>query len=52
MPERSLESIVAKYGTAAKRKLTASAAHGAPEDQLRNPLETLVVDIAEENGLT
>jgi hypothetical protein len=38
MAERSLESIVAEYGAAAKRKLAAAAVHGEPEDQLRNPL--------------
>ena len=52
MPEHSsLESIVAAYGAAAKGKLGSVAVHGEPEDQLRNPLETLVADVAEFNGL-
>ena len=52
MPEHSsLESIVAAYGAAAKGKLGSVAVHGEPEDQLRNPLETLIADVAEFNGL-
>ena len=52
MPEHSsLESIVAAYGAAAKGKLGSIAVHGEPEDQLRSPLETLIADVAEFNGL-
>ena len=52
MPEHSsLESIVAAYGAAAKGKLGSIAVHGEPEDQLRSPLETLIADVAELNGL-
>lgn len=40
-------SAVAAFGLNAKAKLANPAAKGAPEDQLRAPLEHLVVDLAE-----
>jgi hypothetical protein len=40
----TLESALAAYGRAAKAKLSAVAAAGEPEDQLRSPLEQLVAD--------
>jgi hypothetical protein len=47
----SLESAVSSFGRGAKTKLTAVAAKGAPEDQLRNPFEQLLGDLAELCGL-
>jgi hypothetical protein len=38
---------VAKFGDAVKAKLANPAVRGEPEDQLRTPLERLVVDLAE-----
>ena len=40
-------SAIVKFGTDAKSKLTNRAATGAPEDQLRAPLEHLILDLAE-----
>ncbi len=42
----SLEAAVSTYGRAVKSKLSAFAIHGAPEDQLRAPLEVLVRALA------
>lgn len=42
-----LRSAVASFEAEAKAKLTNPAAKGEPEDQLRAPLEKLIVDIAE-----
>jgi hypothetical protein len=39
----SIESVVSTFGQEAKAKLSAVAAKGEPEDQLRNPLEHLVI---------
>jgi hypothetical protein len=47
----SLAEIVAKFGAAAKAKLSNPAASGAPEDQLRAPLETLIANLAGLTGL-
>jgi hypothetical protein len=47
----TLRSAIAKFGAAAKAKLTSIAATGEPEDQLRAPLEDLVKDIAELCGI-
>ncbi len=47
----SLADIVSTFGAATKRKLSNKAASGAPEDQLRAPLETLIRDIAVLSGL-
>ena len=38
----SLEDTVSDYGNAVKAKISNPAAIGAPEDQLRAPLETLI----------
>lgn len=47
-----LAAIVSAFGAATKRKLSNKAATGAPEDQLRAPLEDLVKNLAELSGLT
>lgn len=43
----TLNSAISTFGAAAKAKLTNVAATGAPEDQLRAPLEKLMVSLAE-----
>ena len=43
----SIESAVSAFGLEAKAKLSAVAAKGQPEDQLRNPLEQLVAAMTE-----
>lgn len=40
-------SVLAAFGSEAKAKLSNIAAKGEPEDQLRAPLERLIVDFAE-----
>ena len=40
-------AAVSRFGAAVKPKLSRTGATGAPEDQLRGPLETLIKDIAE-----
>lgn len=47
----NLSEVVAKFGAAAKAKFSNPVASGAPEDQLRAPLETLVADLAGIAGL-
>lgn len=42
----SVDSAVAKFGAKAKDKLSNPGASGQPEDQLRAPLEQLLVDLA------
>ena len=49
---QDLAAIVSAFGAATKRKLSNKAATGAPEDQLRAPLEELVYSLAELTGLT
>jgi len=44
-------SVVSTFGASAKAKLASLAISGAPEDQLRAPLERLVVDLALLEGL-
>ncbi|MEZ5785721.1 MAG: type ISP restriction/modification enzyme [Xanthobacteraceae bacterium] len=44
-------AAVSKYGASLKPKLASIAIEGAPEDQLRGPLETLVKDLAGLAGL-
>lgn len=51
MIEKSLASVVSAFGTACKAKLANKAAVGAPEDQLRAPLEHLFKGLAEVVGL-
>jgi hypothetical protein len=46
----SVESAVSAFGLEAKAKLSAIAAKGQPEDQLRNPLEQLVAAMTELRG--
>ena len=48
----SLQQVVSAFGREAKSKLTNPVASGAPEDQLRAPLEALVADLAELVGLS
>ena len=45
--QAKFRSAVATFGAEAKAKLTNVAAKGEPEDQLRAPLERLIVDLAE-----
>jgi hypothetical protein len=47
----TVEQAISIFGAAATAKLSAVAAQGEPEDQLRNPLETLVGDLASLAGL-
>lgn len=46
-----LAGVVSRLGAAGKAKLSNPAASEAPEDQLRSPLETLIVDMAGMVGL-
>jgi hypothetical protein len=48
---KTLADAVSKFGASVKPKLTNVAISGAPEDQLRGPLETLVQSLAELAGL-
>lgn len=43
----TLRDAIGTFGKAARAKLTNTAARGAPEDQLRAPLERLIADLAE-----
>jgi hypothetical protein len=47
----NLSAAVSAFGANAKSKLSNRAVVGAPEDQLRAPLETLIHDLAELSGL-
>lgn len=51
MAVKTVTSSVSNFGASAKAKLTNVAISGAPEDQLRGPLETLLHDLAEIGGL-
>jgi len=42
----TLADAVSRFGVSLKAKLSAKGASGAPEDQLRAPLETLIADLA------
>jgi hypothetical protein len=42
-----LHNAISKFGDQAKRKLSSPAVTGQPEDQLRAPLEGLIIDLAE-----
>jgi hypothetical protein len=44
---KTFAGAISDYGAQAKAKLSSAAIDGAPEDQLRNPLETLFHDLAE-----
>jgi len=48
---KTVASAVSNFGASAKAKLTSVAISGAPEDQLRAPLESLFHDLAEIAGL-
>ncbi len=48
---KTLDAIISDFGSRAKAKLSNAAVSGAPEDQLRAPLEGLILDIAEFLGL-
>ncbi len=52
MAGKTVAAAVSKYGANVKPKLASIAIEGAPEDQLRGPLETLVQDLAEVVGLS
>ena len=47
----TLDAIISDFGSRAKAKLSNAAVSGAPEDQLRAPLEGLIYNIAELLGL-
>lgn len=51
MEEKGIASAVSDFGASAKAKLTSVAISGAPEDQLRSPLEMLFHDLAEISGV-
>ena len=51
MTGKTVAKAVSNFGASAKAKLANIAIAGAPEDQLRGPLETLVRDLAEIGGL-
>lgn len=48
---KTVQAAVSAFGGAAKSKLASPAISGAPEDQLRGPLEILVHELAELSGL-
>ena len=48
---KTLDAILSDFGSRAKAKLDNAAVSGAPEDQLRAPLEGLILDLAEFLGL-
>ncbi len=51
LPAKTLATAVSKYGASVKPKLANVAIGGAPEDQLRGPLNSLLTDLAEVAGL-
>lgn len=51
MAKTTVAAAVSTFGASTKSKLTSAAIVGAPEDQLRGPLETLVRELAEAAGL-
>ena len=51
MTKQTLATAIAEFGAAAKAKLSNPAVSGAPEDQLRGPLEMVVGRLAELCGL-
>jgi hypothetical protein len=48
---KTVASAVSNFGASAKAKLSNVAISGAPEDQLRGPLDALLHDLAEISGL-
>lgn len=51
MAAKTLADVVSAYGASAKAKLANIAISGAPEDQLRGPLEALIRDLAVIDGM-
>ena len=51
MADKTVAVAVSNYGATVKPKLTSIAIEGAPEDQLRGPLDLLVQDLAAIAGL-
>lgn len=51
MVGKDITSAVATFGAACRAKLANPAISGAPEDQLRGPLETFIADLSEISGL-
>jgi hypothetical protein len=49
--QAALNEAIEKYGAAVKAKLNSPAVTGAPEDQLRGPLENLLKELGELTGL-
>ena len=47
----TLQEAISNFGQETKAKLSNPGASGAPEDQLRSPLETLITDLAVLSGL-
>ena len=50
MAGKTVAGVVSRYGASIKPKLASVAIGGAPEDQLRGPLDALVRDLAEVAG--
>jgi len=51
LPKMTLAEAISAFGASAKSKLASPAISGSPEDQLRNPLEILLKDLAQIGGL-
>lgn len=51
MSKKTVSAAVSAFGTTTKAKLANPAITGAPEDQLRGPIETLVHELAAIGGL-
>jgi len=50
MSEKTLENSISAFGKSTSAKLNNPAIAGAPEDQLRGPLEVLIADLAQIAG--
>jgi hypothetical protein len=50
LAEKTVASAVSRFGASVKSKLSSIAISGAPEDQLRGPLDALIRDLAEIGG--
>jgi hypothetical protein len=44
MSSKTLDAVISAFGHAVSRKLSSPVVTGAPEDQLRGPLETLILE--------
>ncbi|MBY5385333.1 N-6 DNA methylase [Rhizobium leguminosarum] len=44
MPSKTLDAVISTFGHSVSKKLSSPAISGAPEDQLRSPLEILILD--------